>query len=253
MAIISTEWRKQIKAMEEEAEARAYGKIIGALVDEGLANYGQILIGPQKLQKALKKVILPELIRQDGLKSTGSAGKYNDIAQRMLYHINRDTSMEIVDLRCRPLSMSDITVIIDTADKRTAEAMDGKTRVGVEQKTGAGALAQTEDELISWKMLARACDEGKLICWFPFSIPDWQEGNLETLDDVPYFFGTYDMLFSTLYQYKEDIKTWLKVCGNAVNFQNVATSGKKIAFLEEACEGGWDWPLFRDWGRIREK
>lgn len=253
MAIISTEWRKQIKAMEEEAEARAYGKIIGALVDEGLANYGQILIGPQKLQKALRKVVLPELIRQDGLKSTGGAGKYNDIAQRMLYHINRDTCMEIIDLRCRPLSMADITVVIDTTDKRTAEAMDGKARVGVEQKTGAGALAQTEDELISWKMLERACDEGRLICWFPFSIPNWQEGNLDTLDDVPYFFGTYDMLFSTLYQYREDIRTWLKVCGNAVNFQNVTTSGKKIAFLEEACEGGWNWPLFRDWGRIREK
>lgn len=253
MAIISTEWRKQIAQMEEEAEERAYNSIIGELEKVGLAKRGQQELAPAKLEDALRAVVLPELVRQDGLKSTGSAGKYNDIAQRMLYHINRDTPMRIIDLRCRPLSLADISVVVDSSDKRTTEALDGKNRIGVEQKTGAGALAQTEDELVSWKMLARACDEGKTICWFPFSIPDWQEGKLETLDDVPHFFGTYEMLFSVLYQYKEDIKTWLKVCGNAVNFQNVMTSGKKIAFLEEACEGGWDWPLFRDWGRIREK
>lgn len=253
MAIISSNWRAQLAQCEAEAEQRAYENIIGELVKAGIAKPGQQELAPAKLEAALRAVVLPELVRQDGLKSTGGAGKYNDVAQRMLYHVNRDTAMRVIDLRCRPLSMADISVIIDNEDKRTAGIFGGKARVGVEQKTGAGALAQTEDELVSWRLLARACDEGKLICWFPFSIPNWQEGKLDELDDVPYFFGTYEMLFATLYQYREDIRTWLKVCGSAVNFQNVLSSGKKVAFLEEACETGWDWPLFRDWGRIRSK
>lgn len=253
MAIISSQWRAQLAQCEAEAEARAYEGIINVLVKAGLAKQGQQELAPSKLEQALQAVVLPELIRQDGLKSTGSAGKYNDIAQRMVYHIDRDTPMRIVDLRCRPLSMADITVPVDEKDSKTAVLLGGKARIAVEQKTGAGALAQTEDELVSWRLLAKACDEGKFICWFPFSIPNWQSGKLEDLDSIPYFFGTYEMLFAALYEYREDIRTWLKVCGTAVNFQNITSSGKKMAFLEGVCENGWNWPMFRDWGRIREK
>ena len=73
------------------------------------------------------------------------------------------------------------------------------------------------------------------------------------MDDAPYFFGTYGQLFDKLTEYNGSVETWLKVCGTAVNFQNVTSSGKKMAFLEELCQSGWDWPMFRDWGRIREK
>lgn len=243
----------QFKDWEKEARARASIEIMNTLVEAGIIQPGQQEVGPEKIKSAFKATYLPELLRQEQKSSTGGAGKFADVANRCLMRIAREQAMPIADLRCRTASCPDIFVYPDSEDLTSRNIVNSRSRVAVEMKTGAGQLAIASELAESWFILSRAIETGKMIVWYPFGIQGWQDGELEIVDDMPYFFGTYDQLFSLLEGYNGSIGTWLKVCGSCVNFQNVTSSGKKMAFLEELCQSGWDWPMFRDWGRIREK
>lgn len=242
---------EQFASWERAAGERAYAGTLDKLVKAGLAQQGQKEIAPSKIREAFRVAYMPELLAQEGKASTGGAGKFADVANRALMNEARERPMLIADLHCRTASKKDIIVAVDSSDTKTAQL--GKSRAAVETKTGAGVLAQGMDEADSWRILAEAVSDNKLIVWYPFGVPGWQDGELDVLDEAPHFFGTYGQLFDMLEGYGKGLQTWLKVCGSAVNFQNILSSGKKVAFLEEACEGSWDWSLFRDWGRIRNK
>ena len=241
-----------MKQWENDARERAVKCITEKLVNAGIIKQGQKEVAPAKIRAAFKAAYMPELLAQENKASTGGAGKFTDVANRCLMREARELPMSIDDLRCRNCSLKDVNVYIDANDKQTAGKLN-RSRVAVEIKTGAGCLAQAGDVADSWQALADAIDADKLIVWYPASIDGWQDGEIDAVDDAPYFFGTYGQLFDKLAEYNGSVETWLKVCGTAVNFQNVTSSGKKMAFLEELCQQGWDWPLFRDWGRIREK
>ena len=236
----------QFKDWEKEARARASMEIMKTLVEAGIIQSGQQEIGPEKIESAFKATYLPELLRQEEKSSTGGAGKFADVANRCLMRIAREQAMPIADLRCRPASCPDIFVYPDGNDLTSCNVLGGRSRVAVEMKTGAGQLAIASELAESWFILSRAIETEKMIVWYPFGIQGWQDGELGVVDDMPCFFGTYGQLFDKLAEYNGDVKTWLKVCGSCVNFQNVTSSGKKMAFLEELCQTGYDWPLFRN-------
>lgn len=241
-----------MKQWEAAARERAVKGITEKLVNAGIIQQGQKEIAPSKIRAAFKAAYMPELLQQEAKGSTGGAGKFCDVATRCLMREARNLPMPVYDLRCRPASVADLFVYTDRMDKATASLFPSM-RVMEEVKTGAGCLAQAGEIAESWGALIAAIEGNKTIVWYPFSIPNWQDGELEAVDDAPYFFGTYRQLFDLLESYNGSVETWLKVCGTAVNFQNVTSSGKKMAYLEEVCQQGWDWPMFRDWGRIREK
>lgn len=241
-----------LREWEAQARERATVGISEKLVTAGIIKAGQKEIAPEKIRDAFAAACMPELLRQEEKASTGGGGKFADIANRCLMREARELAMPIYDLRCRGVSQPDITVFADTNDEKTVEFF-GRTRTTAELKTGAGCLAGAGELAASWYALIRAIETNRLIIWYPYGINGWQEGNIDTIDETPYFFGTYRGLFNLLSQYNGGIGTWLKACGENVNFQNVRTSGKKMAYLETVCEQGFDWPMFRDWGRIRTK
>lgn len=241
-----------LREWEAQARERATVGISEKLVAAGIIKAGQKEVGPEKIRDAFAAACMPELLRQEEKASTGGGGKFADIGNRCLMREARGLAMPIYDLRCRGVSQPDITVFLDGNDEKTVEFF-GRTRSTAELKTGAGCLAGAGELAASWYALIRAIETGKLIIWYPYGINDWQAGNIDCIDDMPYFFGTYRKLFNLLSEYNGGIATWLKTCGENVNFQNVRTSGKKMAYLENVCQQGFDWPLFRDWGRIRNK
>ena len=241
-----------LREWEAQARERATVGISEKLVAAGIIKAGQKEVGPEKIRDAFAAACMPELLRQEEKASTGGGGKFADIGNRCLMREARGLSMPIYDLRCRGVSQPDITVFLDGNDEKTVEFF-GRTRSTAELKTGAGCLAGAGELAASWYALIRAIETGKLIIWYPYGINGWQDGNIDTIDDMPYFFGTYRKLFNLLSEYNGGIGTWLKECGENVNFQNIRTSGKKMAYLETVCEQGFDWPMFRDWGRIRTK
>ena len=241
-----------LREWEAQARERATVGISEKLVTAGIIKAGQKEIAPEKIRDAFAAACMPELLRQEEKASTGGGGKFVDIANRCLMREARELAMPIYDLRCRGVSQPDITVFVDGNDEKTVEFF-GRTRSTAELKTGAGCLAGAGELAASWYALIRAIETNKLIIWYPYGINGWQDGNIDTIDETPYFFGTYRKLFNLLSEYNGGIGTWLKACGENVNFQNVRTSGKKMAYLETVCEQGFDWPMFRDWGRIRTK
>lgn len=241
-----------LREWEAQARERATVGISEKLIAAGLIKAGQKEIAPEKIRDAFAAACMPELLRQEEKASTGGGGKFADIGNRCLMREARGLAMPIYDLRCRGVSQPDITIFIDGNDEKTVEFF-GRTRSTAELKTGAGCLAGAGELAASWYALIRAIETNKLIIWYPYGINGWQEGNIDTIDETPYFFGTYRKLFNLLSEYNGGIETWLKACGENVNFQNIRTSGKKMAYLETVCEQGFDWPLFRDWGRIRNK
>ena len=241
-----------MKEWEKESREKAAASIAERLIAAGIIKPGQKEIPPHKIRDAFEKAYMPELLQQEGKGSTGGAGKFADPANRCLMREARGLYMPIVDLRCRPCTKADVNIYTDIDDSRTVEEILCH-RVTVEIKTGAGCLSMAGELSESWRVLIDALEGEKWLIWYPFSIHGWQDGNIETVDNAPYFFGRYKELFHLLEKYNGDIGTWLKVCGNAINFQNVTSSGKKMAFLEGVCECGYDWPLFRDWGRLRKK
>lgn len=241
-----------LREWEAQARERATVGISEKLVAAGIIKAGQKEVGPEKIRDAFAAACMPELLRQEEKASTGGAGKFVDVANRALMKEARELPMPIVDLRCRGCSLKDINVYIDSKDYQTVERLK-RSRVSVEIKTGAGCLAQGVDLPESWQALINAVETDRFIVWYPFSVNGWEAGDIDITDNAPYFFGTYSQLFDLLEGYNGSIDTWVKTCGCAVNFQNVTTSGKKMAFLESVCEHGFNWPLFRDWGRIRIK
>lgn len=241
-----------LREWEAQARERATVGISEKLMAAGIIKAGQKEVGPEKIRDAFAAACMPELLRQEEKASTGGGGKFADIANRCLMREARELAMPIYDLRCRGVSQPDITVFVDSNDEKTVEFF-GRTRSTAELKTGAGCLAGAGELAASWYALIRAIETNKLIIWYPYGIQGWQNGNIDCIDEMPYFFGTYRKLFNLLSEYNGGIGTWLKACGENVNFQNVTTSGKKMAYLETVCENGFDWPMFRDWGRIRTK
>ena len=241
-----------LREWEAQARERATVGISEKLVAAGIIKAGQKEVGPEKIRDAFAAACMPELLRQEEKASTGGGGKFADIGNRCLMREARALSMPIYDLRCRGVSQPDITIFVDGNDEKTVEFF-GRTRSTAELKTGAGCLAGAGELAASWYALIRAIETNKLIIWYPYGINGWQEGNIDTIDETPFFFGTYRKLFNLLSEYNGGIGTWLKECGENVNFQNIRTSGKKMAYLETVCQQGFDWPLFRDWGRIRNK
>ena len=245
-------YMETLREWEAQARERATVGISEKLVAAGLIKAGQKEVCPEKIRDAFAAACMPELLRQEEKASTGGGGKFADIGNRCLMREARGLSMPIYDLRCRGVSQPDITVFLDGNDEKTVEFF-GRTRSTAELKTGAGCLAGAGELAASWYALIRAIETNKLIIWYPYGIQGWQAGNIDTIDETPYFFGTYRKLFNLLSEYNGGIGTWLKECGENVNFQNIRTSGKKMVYLETVCEQGFDWPLFRDWGRIRTK
>ena len=228
-----------MKEWEKESREKAAASIAERLIAAGIIKPGQKEIPPHKIRDAFEKAYMPELLQQEGKGSTGGAGKFADPANRCLMREARGLYMPIVDLRCRPCTKADVNIYTDIDDSRTVEEIPCH-RVTVEIKTGAGCLSMAGELSESWRVLIDALEGEKWLVWYPFSIQGWQDGDIETVDNAPYFFGRYKDLFHLLEKYNGDVGTWLKVCGNAINFQNVTSSGKKMAFLEGVCECGYD-------------
>ena len=189
-----------MKQWEADARERAVKGITEKLVKAGIIQQGQKEIAPAKIRAAFKAAYMPELLQQETKGSTGGAGKFADVATRCLMREARGLAMPIYDLRCRPASIADLFVYTDRMDAKTASLFPSM-RVMEEIKTGAGCLAQAGEIAESWGALIAAIENGKTIVWYPFSIPGWQNGDIEAVDDAPYFFGTYGQLFDLLEGY----------------------------------------------------
>lgn len=247
-------YEKITQSMKERAKvAREHKR---AIIAESLYNEGII---PAKNQRTIsgddllnafriyvKKCLYAEMLK----KSTGYKGKYADVFNRVQKAINRELQMDIVDFACRDATLPDITVY---ADEKTAEKL-GKASVQVEIKTNGGVLATGKELAECYEVLARACENGKWFVWY-FDIDNFDpfaENAEEEFDYLPHLFMPIDELLEKLTEYKGDIDTWLREPTNTtVNFQNL--SPKKRKFLYSLTADSYDWPTFRDYGKLKKQ
>lgn len=182
--------------------------------------------------------------------STGTVGKFCDVADRVLMNLHRDHAIPVSWFACRGAGQADITVYID--DEKTADAI-GKTRVNVEGKTGAGVLAAGADIAECYDLLSDACDAGKWFLW-RYDVTNFDPLATDALDEIdylPHIFLPTDELFAKLESYNGTIDTWLREPNaTTVNFQSLKTSAKKRKFLQELAMDSYDWPTFRDYGKL---
>lgn len=227
-------------AKHEESKAE---KIARDLVDAGIlddpaqrsvsAEYKirQIL---HEYQKALNEE------KQKG--STGYKGKFADVVNRVLMALNNGRAVPLHWFACRTAGKVDIYVT----------ASDGK-RYAIEIKTGAGELARAETIELAYNGLADACDAKKLIVWYPF-IDEFDvlaEDALDEFDSMFHIFLPIDELMAQLEKYNGNIDTWLREPNeNTVNFQNLKSEKKRKFLRQLASEYSYDWPTFRDFGKL---
>lgn len=258
MALTSYNMTKKLRAKAREERENRAAKIALDLYENGIiANTSQRSISGEKLRMAWENYVWGELARQaagkDGKRgSTGTTGKGYDSGDRLHMADARGWSVDIVDIACRPAGQPDITV---QCDEKAAEQL-GKSRITVEGKTGGGCIANGASLDECWNVIADACEAGKWIAWrFDVGEVDLMKPDAwETMDETPCIFLPIDELCHYLEEYKggDNLETWFKVNGEtAINFQSVENSGKKKSWLYMIyTQYSYDWPTFRDWGRL---
>lgn len=206
---------------------------------------GQKAITVDHKKLAMLDFYVTELQRQDSLASTGSIGKYVEVANRVKYSISRKTSIALHDFSCRNCQKDDI-IITDENGKRHR----------VEIKTGSGVLAVGTQLIEAYRTLESWLENDDLIVWyyaaheFDYTAPD----ALDELDYQPYICMTLRDLLEGLGQYKGlGIESWIREVGTSVQFQAVKTSPKKMAWLDEMSGQGYDWISLRDNGVLEGK
>lgn len=239
----------------EEKENRA-AKIAVDLYNNGIiSNTAQRSISGETIRKAWENYCKGELARQaegkDGKRgSTGTFGKAADSFNRCKKAYNRELSLDIVDIACRPAGLVDITIQCDEKARETLE----KSRVTCELKSGGGCVASGASIDECWQVIADACDAGKWIVWyFDYRGFDVMAADAwDKFDELPCIFLPMDTLAYHLEEFKGNVETWFKVNGETtINFQTVLTSEKKTSWLYHIYdEYSFDWPTFRDWGKL---
>ena len=246
---MAQELRERAKAERENRAA----KIAVDMFEHGIISHTsqRSINGEYALRRAWENYVRGELKRQQEKGSTATFGKGADSFNRCKKAANREMSLDIVDVACRSAGQFDIMI---SCDEQAAETL-GKSRTACEIKTGGGGIANgaTMDEC--WQVLAEACETDKWLVWYF----DYREFDImgkdawDKFDELPCIFLPMDMLVGYLAEYRnKGIDTWLKVNGEtAINFQNVITSDKKLAWLYKIYnEYSYDWPTFRDRGRL---
>lgn len=258
MALTTYEMSKKLRAKAREERENRAAKIALDLYENGIiSNTSQRSISGEKLRMAWENYVWGELARQaegkDGKRgSTGTIGKACDSGDRLKMADARGYSVDIVDIACRPAGLPDITV---QCDEQAAETLE-KSRIIVEGKTGGGCLVNGSSVDECWGIIADACDAGKWIAWrFDVKGLDVMAADgWEQLDETPCIFLPMDELCHYLDEYKggDNLETWFKVNGEtAINFQTVESSAKKKSWLYKIYnEYSYDWPVFRDWGKL---
>lgn len=241
------------QALREEIEKRRnekLNKITQALLEKHVINKPKKTLSGQELKKAIL-IYREELAKQTEKGSTGSLGKFMEVLERCLMHSARNTNLDVWDLSCRGASEQDMYVYFK----------DGKKRLPVEVKTNSGCLASAPDAEQAWAYVLNAVQAGKWIAWafqldkdiFMDCTDPW---NVEK--NVSWIFLPMDKLIQLLDEYPLGWKTWFKTNesenrGAAVNWQEVGTSQKKIAFLWDLYEQeSYDFQHFRDCGELRK-
>ena len=242
------------KTMREKAKIERENK--RAIIAESLYNEGIIatrsqrqLHADEKIRHAFALYVGKCLQAEKEKKSTGTTGKFLDVANRVLKALNRGMGINIEEFACRSAILPDIVAIADESEK-----IAGKTSVHVELKSGAGELARGKDIGACYDLIADACETGKFIVWY-FDVDSFDIFNEESLDNVdylPHIFLSWGELLERLASYKGGIDTWLREPNpTSVNFQTL--SEKKKAFLRELAKDSYDWPTCRDYGLLRKQ
>lgn len=234
----SNHFREKARIREEEKSA----KIAQDLTDAGiLENPAQRSVSTENKIRQIMARYQDEL-RAEMLKgSTGYKGKFADVANRVLMAMNNGRAIPLHWFACRTAGKVDIFV--------TGE--DGK-RYAVEIKTGAGELARADTLEEAHRAIADACDANKLIVWYPFidEFDALAPDALDEFDSTFHLFMPVGQLFDLLKEYNGNIDTWLREPNeNTVNFQNLR-SEKKRKFLRKLAAESYDWPTFRDYGKV---
>ena len=256
MALTTFDMTQELRAKAREERENRAAKIALDLYENGIiANTSQRSISGEKLRMAWENYVWGELARQaegkDGKRgSTGTKGKAFDSGDRLKMADARGWSVDIVDIACRPAGQPDITV---QCDEKAAEQL-GKSRITVEGKTGGGCIANGASVDECWNVIANACEAEKWIAWrFDVKEVDVMKADAwDEFDESPCIFLPINQLCCYLKQFKGNLETWFKVNGEtAINFQTVEGSDKKKSWLYKIYnECSYDWPTFRDWGRL---
>lgn len=242
------------QAMREKAKNARIVKratIAESLYNEGIiASRSQMtLYAEEKIRHAFLLYVAKCLQAEKDKKSTGTTGKFLDVANRVLKALNRAQGISIEEFACRSAVLPDIVAIADESEK-----IAGKSSVHVELKSGAGELARAEDIGACYELIADACENGKFIVWY-FDVEGFDIFNpeaLENVDYLPHIFLPLGELLERLASYKGGIETWLREPNaNSVNFQTL--SEKKKKFLRELALESYDWPTCRDYGKLRKQ
>lgn len=247
--------KKFSQKAREERENRA-AKIAVDLFENGIIKtVAQRSISGETIGKAWQHYCKKELAAQaegkDGKRgSTGTFGKAADSFNRCKKAYNRELSLDIVDIACRPAGIPDITI---QCEEKTAELLE-KSRITCELKSGGGCVASGASEAECWQVIADACEAGKWLVWY-FDYRGFDvmaENAWEKFDELPCIFLPMDALTHYLEEFKGNVETWFKVNGETtINFQTVLTSEKKTSWLYHIYdEYSFDWPTFRDWGKL---
>lgn len=240
--------------MRKRAKLAREGK--RAVIAESLYNEGiipsknQRTLSGEDLMNAFRVYVKKCLYTEAQKRSTGYKGKYADVYNRVQKAYSHNSSMDIVDFACRDATLPDITTY---ADEEGANMLK-KRSIQVEIKTHAGVLATGKELAECYEVLARACDAGKWIVWYfdMESFNPFAENAEEDFDYLPHLFMPVGELLEKLTSYNGEVDTWLREpTDTTVNFQNL--SPKKRKFLHSLTAESYDWPAFRDYGRLMKQ
>lgn len=231
------------RAKAAEHEAKKAEQIALKLTDAGiLENPAQRSITSEAKIRQIMRQYQKELEAEMLKKSTGYKGKFADVANRVLMAMNNGRAVPLHWFACRTAGKVDIYVT----------GADGK-RYAVEIKTGAGELARADTLEEAYAGLADACDAEKLIVWYPF-IDEFNalaEDALDEFDSMFHIFLPVGELMDLLKEYNGNIDTWLREPNeNTVNFQNLKSERKRKFLRKLASQHSYDWPTFRDFGKV---
>lgn len=239
--------RKQAKKALEESSA----KIEKMLAENGLIEKGMKTVNPGNLIPAARLYLNEVLSAQAEKDSTGTAGKFLDLLERVLMWQARKQRMNVSDIRCRPAGKADITITCSEQGRQVS----GLSRIPVEIKTGGGSIGVGATLSEAWDAIARAVEAGKWIAWaFDTTVIDFSVNDLRKAESrIAWLFFPLGELLEKLAGYNGDIGTWLKEnkSRGTVNWQ-VVNSTKKIDFLWELYEQSYDFQHFRDTGELRK-
>lgn len=242
---ITQQMRERARLAKEAKSA----KIALDLYNAGIIpTVAQRSVSGDAIKEALERY-LTALKEEAAKDSTGYRGKYTDVVNRAKMRIARGQALDIVDLACRASVYPDVTVYANNA---SIEKLGGKTRIQVEIKTGKGCIAAGRDMSEAYETLANACERDSWIVWY-YDIGDFdifKPDAWEDFDYLPYIFLPMGKLWELLEGYNGTIDTWLREPNpTTINFQNV--SQKKLRFLDDlAAEYSYNWPIFRDTGKL---